>query len=389
MEQKKVTALSVVSGNLETMVDVLLEQMETATGKWEKGWHCENEFRNYVSQKSYSDSGINCFMLTLSAMLNPKILGMRRSHCYVTMNQAMKMKWKLKDSAKEYTRLSKETRQKLQEKLLEWSTEKDETKKELLLAETRKLQKEYCKYKIWNEILFWNISYFQLVKKDGQWIKQILERNDDVYTVIKEQKVNEDYVKANSRAINKVASLVTTKYYNVAAIEFFDGDYDHDSLIKEKPIVSHEQPCWQILQDYFDREKISCSYEPQNRAYYNVTFDNIVLPISFKNEGEEIATCAHEACHSTGYKSRLNRFKDGANSQSEYSKEELVAEFGSMFFMMRNNCLTDELLNQTLLYCKGYLKYISSNTLENNVISGINGALKAVNFIYETKKEGL
>lgn len=48
-----------------------------------------------------------------------------------------------------------------------------------------------------------------------------------------------------------------------------------------------------------------------------------------------LATLAHELCHWTGHKSRLDRFADGKPSKDNYAFEELVAELGSAFISAR------------------------------------------------------
>ena len=68
-----------------------------------------------------------------------------------------------------------------------------------------------------------------------------------------------------------------------------------------------------------------------DRAYYRPTTDEIVVPkrYNFKNDESYLATFAHEAIHSTGHKSRLDR-KD-----LKYSQEELVAELGAYILCSR------------------------------------------------------
>ena len=61
--------------------------------------------------------------------------------------------------------------------------------------------------------------------------------------------------------------------------------------------------------------------------------DEIVLPLreSFKDSESFLSTALHEMIHSTGHESRLNRKKENMFGSSEYAKEELVAELGSVF----------------------------------------------------------
>jgi antirestriction protein ArdC len=70
-------------------------------------------------------------------------------------------------------------------------------------------------------------------------------------------------------------------------------------------------------------------------AYYDATADQITMPefSSFQSADAFYATLAHEAVHSTGHKSRLNRetLEKYHTSLAIRAKEELVAEIGAAF----------------------------------------------------------
>lgn len=69
-----------------------------------------------------------------------------------------------------------------------------------------------------------------------------------------------------------------------------------------------------------------------DRAYYSPMGDYVVVPRreQFAKQSEYYSTMFHELGHSTGHKTRLNRFRaDGSSAafgSEEYSREELVAE---------------------------------------------------------------
>ena len=71
----------------------------------------------------------------------------------------------------------------------------------------------------------------------------------------------------------------------------------------------------------------------QEQAYYSPSKDEIVLPLreSFKDSESFLSTALHEMIHSTGHENRLNRDKGHMIGSSEYAKEELIAELGSVF----------------------------------------------------------
>jgi antirestriction protein ArdC len=70
-------------------------------------------------------------------------------------------------------------------------------------------------------------------------------------------------------------------------------------------------------------------------AFYRPSDDFIQLPhsVQFEDEAAYFETAFHEAIHSTGHKSRLNRFKKEHDSsyKDDYAFEELVAELGAAF----------------------------------------------------------
>ena len=68
------------------------------------------------------------------------------------------------------------------------------------------------------------------------------------------------------------------------------------------------------------------------RACYLPAADRIVLPprSAFDSAAALYATWAHEAVHSTGHPSRLDRDLSGGPSSASYAREELVAELGSV-----------------------------------------------------------
>jgi antirestriction protein ArdC len=74
-----------------------------------------------------------------------------------------------------------------------------------------------------------------------------------------------------------------------------------------------------------------------SRACYVPATDTICLPSPnrFDSPAAFVATWAHEASHSTGHKSRLNRDLSGRMGSASYAREELVAELASFLICRR------------------------------------------------------
>ncbi|WP_140848558.1 ArdC family protein [Paracoccus sp. FO-3] len=96
------------------------------------------------------------------------------------------------------------------------------------------------------------------------------------------------------------------------------------------------------------------------RAYYHPAQDFIHMPpiATFHDAGRYYATLAHEACHWTGHKSRLDRFSRFTDRKA-YAFEELVAEIG--------NCMTCASLGltpdfgQSGAYVEGWLRALADD----------------------------
>lgn len=73
--------------------------------------------------------------------------------------------------------------------------------------------------------------------------------------------------------------------------------------------------------------------EQGDKAFYAPGPDLVNLPefARFESVGGYLATMAHELCHWTGHKSRLDRNMRGRFGSNDYAFEELVAEIGAAF----------------------------------------------------------
>lgn len=83
-------------------------------------------------------------------------------------------------------------------------------------------------------------------------------------------------------------------------------------------------------------KEVTLKHSGQGRAYYSPSGDYIHMPAKtteqWKSNGDYYKVFFHEAIHSTGHTSRLNRLDKTANFGSDnYSKEELVAELGALY----------------------------------------------------------
>jgi antirestriction protein ArdC len=138
-----------------------------------------------------------------------------------------------------------------------------------------------------------------------------------------------------------------------------------------------------ILNDYFEREGITYKEIEQNGSYYDPVHDEIVLPEKrqFKTSGAYYQTKAHEAIHSTGAYTRLDRDLSTDFGSHEYSKEELTAEIGSAFLLAEFGLSSDGVLDNSKAYISSWIEKLQNNP--RWIVSAASKAEKAVKYILE------
>jgi antirestriction protein ArdC len=114
-------------------------------------------------------------------------------------------------------------------------------------------------------------------------------------------------------------------------------------------------------------KEVTLKHSGQGRAYYSPSGDYIHMPAKtteqWKSNGDYYKVFFHEAIHSTGHTSRLNRLDKTANFGSdEYSKEELVAELGALYLeaITGIEAIVDDVKNSQA-YINGWISKLKSD----------------------------
>jgi antirestriction protein ArdC len=128
-----------------------------------------------------------------------------------------------------------------------------------------------------------------------------------------------------------VSTIPLMRYFNVFNISQTEGvDLPERFQTKREPVAVLDG-VKSVIDGYVEGPALD--YIPQGRAFYRPSEDRVVLPVLEQFETPEgyAETLFHEFTHSTGHKSRLDRFEAGSETFGceGYAKEELVAEMGA------------------------------------------------------------
>ena len=172
------------------------------------------------------------------------------------------------------------------------------------------------------------------------------------------------------------------RYYRVFHISQVDGVEPLKQELKDTaPLPDADE----VLNSYVEREGIKLDISLTNRAYYSPSQDIIHLPDirQYDEPSQYYSVAFHEACHSTGHKTRLARFPIDAPiapfGSEDYSKEELVAELGSAAILNRLGLETPDTFDSSSAYIQNWISVLKNDT--RFIVSASSKADKAVSLI--------
>jgi antirestriction protein ArdC len=150
------------------------------------------------------------------------------------------------------------------------------------------------------------------------------------------------------------------------------------SVIDFKPIDRAEE----IINGYSTSPRI---IHGGNQAGYTPNNDEIHMPNRdmFHSGEAYYSTLFHEAIHSTGHETRLNRDVKNWFGTEKYSKEELVAEIGSAFLRAEAHIDNEDTEINTQAYIDSWVSRLSNDP--NMVISAASKAQRAFDYIMGIK----
>lgn len=207
-----------------------------------------------------------------------------------------------------------------------------------------------------------------LLGKPGEWLtfKQIQDKKACLragaksrivvyFTLVDRTETNGD------ETISKKFPIL--KYYRVFHIDDVKG---LESKIQEEkfegdPIEEAEN----IINDYLKRENLTFR-DGNDKAFYSPLNDVVVVPNrnKFKEVSEYYSTSFHELTHSTMHENRCNRREENKNSlfgNSDYSREELVAEIGAAMLCNHANIDCEKAFKNSVAYIQSWLEALNDD----------------------------
>jgi antirestriction protein ArdC len=200
-----------------------------------------------------------------------------------------------------------------------------------------------------------------------------------------------DTEETDSKGKVKIKKVPFLRYYRVFNVSQCEGlkikpldRGDDKSLSKVEVIEAAER----LINGYDGRPNVINGFD---RAYYQGDGDVVGMPPmdTFESSEAYYSTLFHEYTHSTGHKDRLNRHaEDGLTmhfGDESYSKEELVAEFGSAFLCAIGGFQIDATFKQSVGYIQNWSEVIKKD--KKIIVSASSKAQKAVDYIAPDREE--
>jgi antirestriction protein ArdC len=156
---------------------------------------------------------------------------------------------------------------------------------------------------------------------------------------------------------------------------------------KCKPIEENDiepiQAAQDILNGYINRSGVTLEHrQGSNEAFYMPSSDTITLPVigQFESSEEYYSTAFHEAAHSTGHKSRLNRITEtAAFGDKDYSHEELTAEITAAIVMNIAGIEIPQTFKNSVAYINNWMKKLREDV--KAIVTASGKATKASDMI--------
>lgn len=196
-------------------------------------------------------------------------------------------------------------------------------------------------------------------------------------------------LKIEDKDTDEVKQIPFLRYSNVFHISQCEGVQTKMEPIALNSEIAPIQVAQDVINAYAARSGVLITHiEGSNRAYYSPSTDTITLPAigQFESAEEYYSTAFHEAAHSTGHKSRLNRITDTAAFGSQtYSREELTAEIAACMVMNFAGVEIPETFENSAAYIKSWSRKLKEDV--KAILAASSQAQKATDLILGIETE--
>jgi antirestriction protein ArdC len=232
----------------------------------------------------------------------------------------------------------------------------------------------------------WFGTYGQIQERGGQVRKGEKSTLVTFWKTLEKQERDPVTGEVTTRAVPMLRKF---RVFNAEQADGLPGRF-HPEPGAERPIARPQA----VLDGYASQPGAPrLCHDVQGQAYYNPAADEIHLPPIAGHRSPEhyYATAYHEAAHSTGHASRLDRpgitSQDATFGSHEYGKEELVAQMTASMLCAETGIDTDEIFQNSAAYVGGWLQTIKSDP--RMVVSAAAAAQKATDVITEPSRQAL
>ena len=168
--------------------------------------------------------------------------------------------------------------------------------------------------------------------------------------------------------------------YKVWNLEQTDG-VRVPQLVAEacRPVVASDPIAEAIWNGYADRPSLA---HGGFRAYYDIASDHVQMPLRdwFDDRAEYESTRFHEAGHSTGHRSRLNRTFGRKFGDDDYGREELIAEMTAAFLCGETGLgVTGKRIENSAAYLQSWIRVLKADKAA--VIVAAGAAQRAADYV--------
>jgi antirestriction protein ArdC len=230
----------------------------------------------------------------------------------------------------------------------------------------------------------WFGTYRQIQERGGQVRKGEKSTLVTFWKTLEKQERDPATGELTTRAVPMLRKF---RVFNADQADGLPGRY-HPEPGEERPIAAPQA----VLDGYTSQPGgPRMCHDVQGQAYYNPAADEIHLPPIAGHRGPEhyYATAYHEAAHSTGHASRLNRpgitSQDAVFSSHEYGKEELVAQMTASMLCAETGIDSEEIFQNSAAYIGSWLQTIKGDP--RMVVSAAAAAQRATDKITELSRQ--